>query len=484
MNKEHRLYWSLLLFALIRLGVSCKIELGVDEAHYVLYGRNLALSYFDHPPLVGWVQWIFQWPLQFSYFHDNPVYLNIFARLPAILLGFASGVLTDHWLRSKNYSKFERFWAVAGLQLCLLFMALSLFLLPDSFYLVLVPWLAIATDRLIEKKTIGRWLQLGLVLGLCALAKYTAILFVIPLLIIWIRNKYFKDLLTPGLWLGVLLAALCTAPILIWNWKMDFISFKYQSGHVMSWQNLDFKTFFGAQVSQLLGLGFFYAFALQALLAKRSSRPTLFTRLLLLIPLVFFSFFALFGNFLPHWTAPFFVLAIPLGIADRIRHNKGFTAPLKTAYALASVVFVLINAELIFHFAPPEISRHIYRDIQGWRAFTERALAHSPHPIAVTNWTFGSRIKLYADLAGRENTAVLDQRIDQFDLWQQANSDSSYLILIEKKIAEEFHQRIHCAEERSFGIDGPQFKGETLVEFEVFECVGLSATHPPDRTSE
>ena len=31
--------------------------LSVDEAHYALYAQYLALSYFDHPPLVGWIQW-------------------------------------------------------------------------------------------------------------------------------------------------------------------------------------------------------------------------------------------------------------------------------------------------------------------------------------------------------------------------------------------------------------------------------------------
>ena len=33
------------------------IGLSVDEAHYLLYAYHPALSYFDHPPLVGWVQW-------------------------------------------------------------------------------------------------------------------------------------------------------------------------------------------------------------------------------------------------------------------------------------------------------------------------------------------------------------------------------------------------------------------------------------------
>ncbi len=50
---------SALLAALVLLHavVGGYIGLSVDEAHYLLYAYHPALSYFDHPPLVGWVQW-------------------------------------------------------------------------------------------------------------------------------------------------------------------------------------------------------------------------------------------------------------------------------------------------------------------------------------------------------------------------------------------------------------------------------------------
>jgi len=43
--------------ALIHLALGFAIEFSVDEAHYALYAQHLAWSYFDHPPLVGWIQW-------------------------------------------------------------------------------------------------------------------------------------------------------------------------------------------------------------------------------------------------------------------------------------------------------------------------------------------------------------------------------------------------------------------------------------------
>src|ERR1700683_4135552 len=44
--------WAWLLgLCLFRFAIASRNNLGVDEAHYVLYGLNLDWSYFDHPPL-------------------------------------------------------------------------------------------------------------------------------------------------------------------------------------------------------------------------------------------------------------------------------------------------------------------------------------------------------------------------------------------------------------------------------------------------
>ena len=43
--------------AVVHFALGFSIEFSVDEAHYVLYAYHLAWSYFDHPPLVGWIQW-------------------------------------------------------------------------------------------------------------------------------------------------------------------------------------------------------------------------------------------------------------------------------------------------------------------------------------------------------------------------------------------------------------------------------------------
>ncbi|MFZ2326980.1 MAG: hypothetical protein WAW73_08680, partial [Rhodoferax sp.] len=50
--------WLLLALACaVHFVLGASLGLSVDEAHYALYATHLDWSYFDHPPLVGWVQW-------------------------------------------------------------------------------------------------------------------------------------------------------------------------------------------------------------------------------------------------------------------------------------------------------------------------------------------------------------------------------------------------------------------------------------------
>lgn len=44
--------WWVILFSLVfRIAFAASIGLGVDETYFTVVGRELHLSYFDHPPL-------------------------------------------------------------------------------------------------------------------------------------------------------------------------------------------------------------------------------------------------------------------------------------------------------------------------------------------------------------------------------------------------------------------------------------------------
>ena len=55
-QRYRALFWVLItVVTLWRLMLADKFGLGQDESHYVLYARQLAWGYFDHPPMVAFL---------------------------------------------------------------------------------------------------------------------------------------------------------------------------------------------------------------------------------------------------------------------------------------------------------------------------------------------------------------------------------------------------------------------------------------------
>src|SRR5688572_8479917 len=54
--EEKLLLCAIALFIALRLGFSFGAFPVVDETYYWMWGRHLSLSYYDHPPLQGWLQ--------------------------------------------------------------------------------------------------------------------------------------------------------------------------------------------------------------------------------------------------------------------------------------------------------------------------------------------------------------------------------------------------------------------------------------------
>ena len=129
-----------------------QLLLSFDEAHYALYGYYPALSYFDHPPLVGWVQLLMQ-----KIFSSTPIPSEFFLRLPAVLssvgvliaLWFSldgkklndtpltAGGVIDELIPDKKTQEVK--WIIAFILFlsCPVFFGLGFVFLPDSFSFVI-----------------------------------------------------------------------------------------------------------------------------------------------------------------------------------------------------------------------------------------------------------------------------------------------------------------------------------------------------------
>jgi 4-amino-4-deoxy-L-arabinose transferase-like glycosyltransferase len=415
--------------AVVHFVLGFSIEFSVDEAHYALYAQHLAWSYFDHPPLVGWIQW----PLVTLISSEGLIRL-----IPELLwilscyLVYQVTLEVHHLIQGRNAGYLTSALPspnTCGLMAVLAVIAapiphvLAIGLLPDTLLIPLslgLMWMALRW-LIKDHFTLADWVLTGVLLGLAGLSKYTAAFTAIALLFVFISAPRKAWISQAGFWFAALIALAFITPVLYWNYVNDWISFKYQIAHGAggSWLWRRLAAYLGVQVlvyGPLLVLG--------AFLFLKNCLQT--TKLALLSLLGFFVIpFAIFtglsgGGGLPHWTSPaWFCLApfagIGLAKAWTTQHHRliRFLFIFQLALCLIGFGFVLsggINSDLV--------KSNPIADLYGWKLAGEKAAqlskANKASGIAVQNWTLGSRAAWYARPTP---VFVLDDRQDQFDLW-------------------------------------------------------------------
>lgn len=417
-------------FTLIRLIVAPTFGLGVDEAHYVLYAINLDWSYVDHPPLVGWAH------APFYYLFGTSEFL---ARLPAILLFAAVSVLCYRFTAALSGSKSAALLAVLAVNSSFILNAMSLMLLPDGFLLLLIfPLLAVIL-KIEETGKMRYYLALGLIMGLAGLAKYTSILFIVPLVLYFLWRKRYARLFSPFMFLAAAIALLLVVPVIYWNYTHDFVSFRYQGGHIMGTSTASLRSFGVSLLAQvgayspflfiIAFYGFFKSFAEKN---NRLLLALLFGGTLL----VFFGYSSFYERTLPHWPSLFYLLFIPIGISflwlsgSRVKKNL-----LYFSIGFTLTITLFLYAELPAKwFAFPDY-KSPFRDIYGVADIAVQANdilkkdSGTRKALAVTNWTMGSRMTYYG-LPFDMKVYVIDQRTDQFDYWEKEPAAGQDLLFV------------------------------------------------------
>jgi len=485
------------ILTLLRLAVAPTFGLGVDEAHYFLYARYLDWSYVDHPPLVGWTHW----PL-YAFFGTN----EFLVRLPAILLFAGVSFFVYRFTFSFSESGLISFLSVVAVNSSFILNAMSIMLLPDCFLLLLIFPLMTTILKITEGGKTRYYIYLGLLLGLAGLAKYTAILFVPPLLVFLLLKKRYDLLFSPKMFLAAGIALLMISPVLYWNMQNDFISFRYQGGHVLAATTPSVKSFFVSLLAQfgayspLLFLMAFYG------LYKgwKSTDDRIRLSLLFGVVILFFFFYSsLYERTLPHWTSLFYLLFIPVGgyyllSAGNSKKRKCFYFSVGFSLTITLFLYAALPAKW---FTFPDYQSP-FRDIVGFETIaregdailrpgisvrseypsrdatgreiaakngntplrpttgtsdlpvTPRSFDASPtaptaavappmgalthrKALAVTNWTMGSRM-IYYNLPYGHEVFIMDDRRDQFDVWQQTAPKGYDLLFMNTH----FHQAI------------------------------------------
>jgi hypothetical protein len=286
--------------------------------------------------------------------------------------------------------------------------------------------------KLEQTNSYGMWIVLGILLGLAGLSKYTAVLFVVPIILYFIIKKRYEFLYTPKMIPAVLVALLIILPVIIWNIQNDWISFTYQSEHVVGAKTINWGGFFaslGAQAGAynpfLVPLAYFGLYK-----SLKSKNNTIFlTALFGLTLIVFFTYASLYKTALPHWSALFYMLFIPLGVYFMLSYKKY----LKFAIGFGLFLSAIAYGELAFKFIPQKDYQSLHRDIYGWDEIMQKSNRYITNPnkqaLAVTNWTLASRA-IYYNKEYNSTIYLIDNRYDQFDIWQKGSPIGKDLLVI------------------------------------------------------
>lgn len=424
--------------ALLHLIFALCLGLSPDEAHYALYAWHLDWSYYDHPPLIGWLQW------PFVQMGATDLLLRICPMLSWVLTGLGLVVLSDTLFPALRHFQW---W---GMRIDLLLYLLSplphllgFAWVPDTLLMLLITGVMVLTWRLCQAQgTPGsaQWIALGLALGLAGLSKYTAVLLALGVALCLFQAYGFKWLRQTGPWLAVFIALLCVTPVFFWNLQHDWASFTYQINHAKgagTWSALKALAYI---LTLWLALGLILPFALAGGFAKSS--PALPTQgitaqqlsLYFAVPgLLLFVFLSGKGSTLPHWSTPFGVAFIPLaawGLSQKWISQSRIQRAILNLQGLLLLAFfsVMVRGGLSPEIGAQRTSlpgqkevpavKNPFADLFGWEAAAQRAAQlaaqHDATTLGVMNWTMASRIAWYAR---PWPVKVIYSHQDQFDRW-------------------------------------------------------------------
>ncbi|MCL4542380.1 MAG: glycosyltransferase family 39 protein [Deltaproteobacteria bacterium] len=336
----------------IHLHLASTLNIGNDEAHYFVWSLKPAPGYLDDAPFTSYVIYFFT-----GLFGKSELNVRMGAVIFSFLDGFLIYCLTYTLFRNKRASFFAFMFFLSTV---IFGTVLSVMMLPDAPLLFFYLCFLIAFHKSLgyknkdgdrfkkwsnpdkPDKSLLLWILTGVFLGFAFLSKYTAAL--IPpsaLLYLLLSNKNRTVLKTFYPYLALAIALLVFLPVVYWNSKYNFISFRFQLSHGFSHPKPVASLFIDGLLGQFLVITpFIYLFLIWTFgysikkfipgwLNMKSgggsggldiAEGILYSVCLSLPVLVFFIVNGYFHRILVHWPDIGYMAAFPVMgyVADRI----------------------------------------------------------------------------------------------------------------------------------------------------------------------
>ena len=394
--------WALLAFLAFtvgRLALAPSYELMPQSAYYSLYAVHLDWSYFDHPPLLGWLLWVSTGLFGVTAFGLRMGMILTAVATQWILLRLARAV------RPEIADQVLVLYTSTGLVTIV-----SLIATPDGPLLFGWALALLLLHRAIfaVERGNGAWVLAGAAMGVAFLAKYTAVFLPLGLFVFLVASaNHRRRVLSVGPWLAVATMQVVSLPVYVWNWTHDFASFRFQLGERTARLALQPDLLGGFIVSQLamvLPVAFLLVLGGTAIVLRRRVRAGLGDRshsgdqelflLAFFLPLFLFCVGLSTVTWVKvNWPMPAYLTGVLLAAPWLTRARTGLQIAISAALHLA------LTVELVFYPVPVES----HDTWMGWSEIAtevERRAAESPEAFvfAVDGYKTTAELLFYSDL--------------------------------------------------------------------------------------
>lgn len=324
-------FWLITLA--IKAALAVWLPFSSDEAYYWVWGHFPQLSYYDHPPMVGWLFWLGR---ELSFGGQS-------ARLPAVILGHLTLLVWNRILTPYLDEKSRRWWM--GFVLLSPFLGIgSLIVTPDLplvFFWSLGIW---ALLEAVNKKTALAYSLLGAVLGLGFCAKYHMVLFV-PIAWVWLLiSGRWREVALRFVPLTIFAGLLFCAPVWYWNMTNDWVSFRFQFEHGFKggpWNPSWPLEYVAGQIALIFPLMLWQA------LRRKEPKELSWLHAFAWLPLLFFFYTSFKARVEANWPIIAYPAILALGFL-----NDSSRRWVRATMCVWAIAILLIFTQLIFPWIP------------------------------------------------------------------------------------------------------------------------------------
>lgn len=465
------------------------LDLSPDEAHYWEWSRRPDLSYYSKGPLVAYLIWIGT-----ALLGDN-----VFGvRVPAVVLS-ALGALVVYKTGERLYGK------PIGLSSAALYMLIPIYSAygilttidaPFTFFWILTFYLfAKAADETRERPAYGPWMLTGLSLGFGLLSKFTMAFFVFcALLYLSFDRKRRATLLRPEPYAGLGLGLLFLIPVIVWNFRHGWVTFRHTARLAESAAGLDFQSlaeFAGSQIAVVTPLVFVMMIYAVFSLRKKDDKGALMFWFSVPV-MVYFLYKSSRGKVEANWAMTGYITGL---FAFSEVYVKGFLNARPARKALITAAFMVAGFLFVFAHYTEEFGLKPSLDptarLRGWKELgvevseiRKELKSEGPHFIFSDSYQTASELAFYVEGHPVTYCANFGRRMNQYDLWPGFEGligwNAVFVKIGEGPMPDALAGAFARYESRTLRAEGP---GGLLRVYTVFTAYGFRGIEkaPPDR---